>query len=257
MGWLDGKVAVITGAGAGIGRAIAEGFFAEGARIACLDRDSERLQALRREVPQAITQVGDVLDPAANREVVAEAERVFGKVDVFVANAGIFDGFGKALALPEEAVSGAFTELFAVNVLSLLWGLRASEAALRRARGSFIVTVSGAGLLPGGGGALYTASKHAAVGFVRQMAKELAPEVRVNAVAPGGTVSELAIAPSLRPHVVPPDPNVRAERIRQGNPMQLVMMPEDHVGAYVLLASDRSRAITGEVIASDGGLAVR
>lgn len=88
---------------------------------------------------------------------------------------------------------------------------------------------------------------------MRQLAFELAPHIRVNAVAPGGTLTALSVIPPLLPFVKVVDNETKASSIKKRNPLQIAQMPEDHVAAYVLLASDESRAITGEVISSDGG----
>src|SRR5690606_13859137 len=113
------------------------------------------------------------------------AHRHFGPVDVFVGNAGITDGARALAEIPGEQVGAAFGELFGVNVLAPMLGVRATVDDLIATRGAVILTGSFAGEHAAGGGALYTASKHAVLGLVRQLAYELAPDVRVNGVAPG------------------------------------------------------------------------
>jgi NAD(P)-dependent dehydrogenase (short-subunit alcohol dehydrogenase family) len=182
----------------------------------------------------------------------------FGKLDVFVGNAGVFDGFVALQRLPEEAIGPAFDEIFHVNVKGYLLGAKTALPELLKTSGNMIFTASAAGFYPGGGGPLYTASKHAVVGLVRQLAYELAPSIRVNGVAPGGTITDLGIGPSLKPHAgVPPDVDSKEALIRSRNPLRIAMRPEDHAGAYVLLASEPGKAMTGEIIHSDGGLGVR
>jgi NAD(P)-dependent dehydrogenase (short-subunit alcohol dehydrogenase family) len=91
---------------------------------------------------------------------------------------------------------------------------------------------------------------------MRQLAFELAPDIRVNGVAPGGTLTALHVISPLQPFVKMVDNETKEKSIKKRNPLQIAIS-EDHVGAYLLLASDQARAITGEVISSDGGLAVR
>lgn len=92
---------------------------------------------------------------------------------------------------------------------------------------------------------------------MRQLAFELAPDIRVNAVAPGGTLTALNVISPLQPFVKTVDNETKEKSIKSRNPLRIAMSSEDHVGAYLLLASDNARAITGEVISSDGGLSVR
>src|SRR5205085_8139227 len=122
-----------------------------------------------------------------------------GRLDVFVGNAGIFDVYAEIADMAEDQLSRAYDELFAVNVKGLLRGVKAALSELRKSKGAIVFTASVAGLNSGGGGALYTASKHAVVGPVRELAVELAP-VRVNGVAPGGTITALRGLPSLGNH---------------------------------------------------------
>src|SRR5205807_9172167 len=149
--------------------------------------------------------------------------------------------------------------LFAVNVKGLLWGVKATLPELRKSKGAIGFTASVAGLNSGGGGALYTASKHAVVGMIRELAVELAPDVRVNGVAPGGTMTDLRGLTSLgnddRSQFQ--NPGIE-ERLRGGNPLRLALMPDDLAGAYVFLASrHNARGITGSIVTVDAGSMLR
>src|SRR5947207_15967210 len=113
-----------------------------------------------------------------------------------------------------------------------------------------VFTASVAGLNSGGGGVIYTASKHAVVGMIRELAVEFAPDVRVNGVAPGGTMTDLRGLVSLgnddRSQFA--DPQI-ADRLRANNPLHIALEPDDLAGAYVFLASRRSaRGITGSIV---------
>ena len=192
MGWLDGQVALVTGGGSGIGRAVVARYIAEGARVAVMERVATRADDIRREFGEAAIGIaGDVASLADNKRAVAETVRAFGRLDIFVGNAGIFDVYEKITEIDEETLGRAFDELFAVNVKGCVFGVRAALPELRKTAGCIVLTASVAGLNSGGGGALYTASKHAVVGLIRQLAIELGPEIRVNGVAPGGTMTDL------------------------------------------------------------------
>jgi NAD(P)-dependent dehydrogenase (short-subunit alcohol dehydrogenase family) len=260
MGWLDGSVALVTGGGSGIGRAVVARYLEEGARVGVLERFPERAKDLQAAFGDRVAAiVGDVTRMEDNRRAVAETVEAFGRLDVFVGNAGVFDNFLPLAEFPDDRLSQAFDELFAVNVKGYLLGAKAALPELARTGGSMVFTASVAGLNSGGGGAIYTASKHAVVGLIRQLAVELGPGVRVNGVAPGGTVTDLrglaALGQDRRTHWMTGDAE---ERLRAGNPLQLAMQPSDLAGAYVLLASRASgRAITGQVITVDAGAGLR
>jgi NAD(P)-dependent dehydrogenase (short-subunit alcohol dehydrogenase family) len=257
-GWLDGKVALVTGAASGIGAAVARRFVAEGARVVAFDKSQDGLATLGEALgASAATVQGDVRSLDDHKRSVRLAEETFGKLDVYVGNAGIFDGFRALEALQEGDLGPLFQEVFEVNVRGYLYGAWAAVGALRRSGGCMVFTVSSAGFYPGGGGPIYTASKHAVLGLVRQLAYELAPEIRVNGVAPGLTLTGLRSAEAIGGmRGFADDPNVE-ELARQRTTLRIAPKPEDQVAAYVLLASDQSRAMTGTVINSDAGTGVR
>ena len=178
MGWLDGSVALVTGGGSGIGRAIVARFVEEGARVGVLDRVPARAAQLRADFGDTVVAIpGDATRREDNARAVAETVRFFGRLDVFVGNAGVFDNFLSLADFPEERLSQAFDEMFAVNVKGYLLGAKAALPELSKTEGSIIFTASVAGFNSGGGGAIYTASKHAVVGLIRQLAVELGPRI--------------------------------------------------------------------------------
>src|SRR5687768_11169865 len=121
MGWLDGDVAVVTGAGSGLGRALVDRFVAEGARVVAFDRAPDRVAAVEEKHPGAVLGVaGDVTVAADNERAVARAVETFGRLDTFVGNAGLFDYGARLRDTPMEQLSRAFDELFAVNVKGYL-----------------------------------------------------------------------------------------------------------------------------------------
>ena len=259
MGALGGEVALITGGASGLGRAIVDRFVEEGARLAVLDRSADRLAALTQTHPDAIEGVvGDVRSLPDNARAVAACLARFGKLDCAIGNAGVWDYSASLDALPAESLDAAFDELFHINVKGYLHLAKAALPALVRSAGAIIFTVSNAGFDPAGGGSLYTASKHAVVGLVRQLAYELAPAVRVNGVAPGPIETDLRgpAALGMQDRSIS---EVELSRVAGPNlPLGKVPATADYAGAYVFLASRRdSRPATGGVVALDSGAAVR
>src|SRR5262249_52941534 len=161
-----------------------------------------------------------------------------GRLDVFVGNAGVFDRAIPLADIPEDKLATACDELFDVNVKGCLLGAKAALPELLKTGGSMIFTASVAGMNSGGGGVIYTASKHAVIGVIRQLATELGPTIRVNGVAPGGTRTDLrglaVLGQDDRSHFG--DPGVE-DRVRANNPLHMMLEPDDLAGAYVFLAS--------------------
>jgi len=241
MGWLDGQVIALTGGGSGLGRALVDAFVDEGASVAVLEYSAAKADALRAAADPGRVRVieGDAGEYASNAALVAEAVGAWGRLDCFVANAGVWD-FARGVAdmTPEELDTG-FDALYRVNVKAPLLGAKAALAALRDSRGSLIVTLSNAALYPGGGGPLYVSSKHAGAGLVKQLAYELAPDVRVNAVAPGGMLSDLRGPAALGLADTSVGNDGFAEMVARKSALARCPEPADYAGAYVLLASRR------------------
>ena len=256
MARLAGYRAIITGAGSGIGHAVALRYLAEGANLVAVVRNPQDASALA--AAGAVVVTGDVkLFDTAERAVAAAVQH-FGGLDVYVANAGLWDFHKRVEKQSPDALKAGFDEIFGVNLLGTLFGARAALGALRKSGGSVIATGSNACFLAGGGGALYTASKFALRGLVMQLAKEFAPEVRVNGVAPGATDTALSGPSALgqdkrEMNADPQRMAVMAEHMLLGR----VSVPEDHASLFVLLASKtESTYITGAMLRSDGGLTI-
>lgn len=260
MGWLEGQVALVTGGTGGIGSAIVRRYVEEGARVAVMGRDAAQLQGLQDELGQAVITVrGDVTCLEDNQRAVAATLEAFGKLDTLVGNAAVFDYFTRLDKIPEDQLEQAFQRLFAVNVQGYLMAARCATEALRSSGGSMIFTLSNSAFYAGGGGILYVTSKHALVGMIRQLAFELAPQIRVNGVAPGATSTPMKSLEGLNSRSVPLNqiPGFD-ERAAAAVPLQTIAAPQDHTGHYVLLASKRdSGQTTGHIIHSDGGWEVR
>ncbi len=260
MGWLENSVALITGGGSGLGRALVERFIKEGANVGVLESNARRADELASAFGARVTvTVGDVTRYADNTTAVEQTVATFGRLDTFVANAGVFDFFQPLSQYEGERISDAFDELMAVNVKGGLLGSRAALPELLKTGGSIIFTISNAGFYPGGGGPLYTASKHALVGLVRQLAHELAPKVRVNAVAPGGMKTGLSgIAANGTAGQSLDQIDTLDEMLIGITPLRISPKPDQYCAPYVLLASkDNSAPTTGAIINTDGGLGVR
>lgn len=243
--WLHGKRALIVGAGSGIGRAVAETFLAEDARVTVLEADSQKCTMLRWELPQLRVVEGDAVTSEDSHRAVTVAVDSFGGLDILVNCAGHFE-VDKALAeLDADDLADAFDEMFRANVLSHLQAVKAAAPALRSQPGSSIILTEPA--VFGRGGVLSESSKFAVRGLVSALAHELAPQIRVNAVAPGGTLDTDLRGPDIRD---------RARDLAARTALNVALEGKDHAWSYVFLASDRSRGITGEIIRPDGGCGV-
>ena len=257
--WLDGKRALVVGAGSGIGRAVVDAFLAEGARVAVLERDRDKCDVLREQVPGIPVVEGDAVTREANDRAVAAAVDAYGGLDTLVNCVGVFDFYQGIGDIDADDLADAFDEMFRTNVLSHLQSVKAALPALRAEAGSSIVlTESTSAFYPGRGGALYVPSKFAVRGLIATLAHELAPRIRVNGVAPGGTLNtDLRGLAALGQNDVRLDdsPN-RASDLAARTPLNVALSGEDHAWSFVFLASDRSRGITGETIHPDGGFGI-
>ncbi|RQG86698.1 SDR family NAD(P)-dependent oxidoreductase [Natrarchaeobius halalkaliphilus] len=259
MSWLDNRVVLVTGGASGLGRAVVRRFVEEGASVGILDVSADGLADLSDEFGDSVvTSTGDVTRLSDNEDAVERTVDAFGKLDVFVGNAGVFDDNVTIAELPDddEAIADSFRDLFEINVLGYLLGAKAALPELVETNGRMVFTASGASFEPDGGGSLYVPSKHAIAGIVRQLAFELSPSVSVNAVAPGYVPTNLSGIESLEREeggVLDEsefDPSV--------HPAGIVPTPADYTGAYVLLASEEnSRPMTGTIVRADLGRNVR
>lgn len=251
---LKDRVALITGGASGLGLVLARRFVDEGARVAILDRNPETPARVRAELGDGVVGIcGDVTSYDDNRRAVEATVAAFGKLDVFVGNAGIFDNYATLADIPAEKLSAAFDELFGIDVKGYILGAKAALDELRRAKGAIVFTASISSFHPGYGGMLYIAAKHAVAGLTKRLALELAPEVRVNSVAPGfmpTALSGIRAIGQMPKDVVSKPP---LERF----PLGFYPETDDFAGIYVLLASSDSRVMTGQVILADAGSSLK
>lgn len=191
MGALDGKIALITGAGSGIGKATAERFAAEGARICGIDFDDDAGRAVTDSV-EGVFVHADAGESSEVDAAFAACEAELGGVDIAFLNAGIGIGVADMTALTDAD----YHRMMRVNVDGVVWGTRAAIGAMtRRGGGAIVATSSLAGLIPFAFDPVYDASKHAVVGFIRSVAPTLASlRITANTVNPGMTDTNILAA---------------------------------------------------------------
>lgn len=247
---LTGRVVLVTGASSGLGARFAQVAAANGARVVLVGRRADRLAEVKHKIEAgggaALAVTADVTDSAAMVAAFDAAEAAFGTVDVLVANAGVGVGGGLLEVTPVD-----WRRVMDTNLDAALWW--SNEAARRliaaKKKGSIITISSIAGFLVPGGIAAYGVSKSALIAVTKLLAQELGPKgVRVNGIAPGWTASEMSAGYLQSPEGIA---NVTSLPLgRQGE-------PEDLDGAFLLLASDAGRHITGVTIVVDGGDLIR
>ena len=258
MGWLEGKRALVVGAGSGIGRAVLAAFRSEGAQVAALELDEAKAERLAAELPGCVVSQGDATSLADARAAVRAVTHAFGGLDVLVNCVGIFDFYRGLADIADDQLDAAFDEVFAVNVKSQLVCVRAALPELRRRR---VGRADGLHLrlLPG-------SRRHPLRGVeVRR------PRLRDRAgprTGPGGARQRRGAGRNAghrthrrRASAWPIRSWTRAagreEDLRRGTRLQVALTGADHAGSYVFLASDRARGITGTVVHSDGGVGVK
>jgi len=248
---LSGRVAVITGGGRGIGKAITLGLAAAGATVVPSARTAAEVEAVAEEARglgvEARGITADVTDDDDVDALVAETVEAFGSLDVLVNNAGFNPG--DALGDPADVESDAVDSVLDVNLRGAFRTVRAAGPHLREADGCVVNVASVAGLVGLPKQHPYVASKHGLVGLTKSAAMDWAPNVRVNAVAPGYVATDLT--ETLQEN----------ERLRQSildrTPLDRFADPMEIAGPVVFLASDAASFVTGETLAADGGWTAR
>jgi NAD(P)-dependent dehydrogenase (short-subunit alcohol dehydrogenase family) len=249
----NGKVALITGAGNGIGRAAALGFARNGAKVVVVDRDSAGGEGtagiIRQQGGEALFVAADVTRSVDVQAYVKAALDAYGTIDCFHNNAGI-EGSVAPTAEYDEAM---FDAVMGVNVKGVFLGLRhVLPVMLQQKRGSVVNTASVAGLVASPGMPAYVASKHAVIGLTKTAAGEVARQgVRVNAVCPGPI--DTRMIHSLESMLNPTDPGSIGDRYQSNIPIGRYGTAEEVANLVLFLCSDLASNITGAQYVVDGG----
>ena len=242
---LDGKIALVTGAGSGIGKCIAETYVREGARVALADLNAEAAKSAARAIGNnAIALRCDVSKKADIDEALDETVAAFGGLDILVNNAGATHVNKPLLEIGEAE----YDRVFAVNVKGVFLACQAAVPAFRKRGGGVIINIgSTAGLRPRPGLSAYNATKGAVHVLTKALAVELAPDrVRVCAIAPVATDTPLL------PSFLGPAPGMR-EKFIATIPMGRLALPQDIADAALFLASAEAKFLTGNIMEVDGG----
>jgi 2,3-dihydroxy-2,3-dihydrophenylpropionate dehydrogenase len=244
----SGRSVLITGGASGIGAAVARAFLADGARVTVLDRHASS--------DDGVTSVeGDVRSLADNERAVATAAGADG-LDVLIANAGVHDGGLKLLDGDPAELEARFRRLFEVNLLGYLLAARAAASALHDAGGAVVLTLSDASYDVHGNnaGIAYATVKHGGVGLLKALARDLAPRVRVNGIAPGGIPTGLSVADSEGERPVTTDAEQLTRRVAGRTLLGRGADLQSLAAAYVWFTGPATAAVTGQVLRVDGGL---
>ena len=241
---LDGKVAIVTGAGSGIGRVTAELFAAEGARVVCADRSGRQEETAKQLGDAALAVHADVSLEADVSALIDMTERHFGRLDVLFNNAG----FGGPRAPLHEQTLQTWDSVVDVNLKGVFLGMKFGIPAMLRAGGGSVVnTASAAALVGWKGHAIYGAAKAGVVQLTKAAALDYAKQnIRVNAICPGMTWTGLV--PGYEQHPLPP-----ADAPAPPQPMARWGLPSELASAALFLASDEASFITGVALPVDGG----
>ena len=242
---LKDKICIVTGATSGMGKAIAERFHKEGAKLVLSGRNEERGSALAKKLGDSVFFAGDVSDLNYNEELVKITIKNFGKLDIVSMNAGIL-GLGSVADLSTED----WHKTLDTNLSSIFYLSKYAIPYLEKHNGNILINASIAAYKSFPNHPAYCASKAGSVALMKQMAVEYAPKIRVNAICPGPVDTPL-IWDSAKAFE---NPEAAVENAGKATLMKRLGQPEDVASLALFLVSDEASWITGTAMTIDGGI---
>lgn len=251
MGRLQDKVAIITGGNSGVGAATAELFAKEGAKVVISARRQAQLDEMAAKIREAggevTTVVTDISKPEDAKNLVAKTLEAYGKIDILINNAGILEAGLKPI---DRVLDADMDRIIDTNAKGTMYCIREAAAEMSKTGVGSIVNMASIAGLKGCGGAAYVASKAAVIGITRHTALRFAgTNIRCNALCPGTIVTSM-VAGMSQDNM---DPDMIGQMAKHSDLRVQPCMPQDIANILLFLASDESRAITGQVMATDFG----